>query len=223
MLVSKIKNIIRNKWFKRFAYFFLFCLIFIIFSNVWVNNFTKAYLYDDVNKIPRKNVAMVLGTSKILKNGQKNLFFEYRIQATVKLYAAGRINQIIVSGDNSTVNYDEPTMMKDELVKRGIPACKITCDFAGFRTFDSVIRMWKVFGQKSFTVISQKFHNQRAVFIGRKYGLDVIGYNAKDFLGSGGIKTHIREYFARVKAVIDLYIWKASAKFLGERVGLGKC
>ncbi len=218
-----VKNILRNKWFRRFAWFTLACLLFIIFSNVWVNSYTRSYLYDDAAKIPKKNVAMVLGTSRELKNGRKNLFFDYRIQATVKLYKANKINLIVVSGDNSTTHYDEPTMMKEELVKRGIPACKITCDFAGFRTFDSVLRMWKVFGQTSFTIISQKFHNQRAVFIGRKYGLDVIGYNATDVLGANGLKTHVREYFARAKAVIDLYIWPARAKFLGDEENLDKC
>jgi SanA protein len=201
----------------------LSAVLFIVLSNSWVNSYTRSYLYDNINKIPSNKVAMVLGTSRELKGGQKNLFFEYRIQATVKLFKAGKINLIVVSGDNSSKNYDEPTMMKEALVKRGIPACKISCDFAGFRTFDSVIRMWKVFGQKSFTVISQKFHTQRAVFIGRKYGLNVIGFNAKDVVGSNGLKTHIREYFARVKAVIDLYIWPASARFLGESISLTNC
>lgn len=221
--MGTVKNILRNKWFRRLAWFALACLLFIIFSNVWVNSYTRSYLYDDVKKIPKKNVAMVLGTSRELKNGRKNLFFNYRIQATVKLYKANKINLIVVSGDNSTTHYDEPTMMKEELVKRGIPACKITCDFAGFRTFDSVLRMWKVFGQTSFTIISQKFHNQRAVFIGRKYGLDVIGYNASDIVGANGFKTHVREYFARAKAVIDLYIWPARAKFLGDKEKLSEC
>jgi len=221
--VKKIKNIFRNKWVKRLTIVFLFCIAFLIFSNVWVNSFTKSYLYDSVDKIPSNDVAMVLGTSRELRNGHKNLFFEYRIQATVKLYEAKKINLIVVSGDNSKESYDEPTMMKEELVKRGIPACKITCDFAGFRTFDSVIRMRKVFGQKKFTVISQKFHNQRAVFIGRKYGMDIIGYNATDVKGMNGLKTHIREDFARAKAVIDLYIWPARARFLGNRVALSGC
>lgn len=221
--MGKIKFILRNKWVRRLAYFCLFCLLFLIIANCWVNNYTKAFLFENVNKIPQKKCAMVLGTSKYLEDGRKNLFFEYRIQATVKLYAAGKINLIVVSGDNSKSTYNEPSMMKEELVKRGIPSCKITCDFAGFRTFDSVIRMWKVFGKKSFTVISQKFHNQRAIFIGRKYGLDIIGFNAKDVTGSNGIKTHIREYFARAKAVIDLYIWPASAKFLGDKERMTNC
>jgi SanA protein len=195
----------------------------VIASNIWVNTSTNAYIYDKVEEVPARKVCMVLGTSKYLGHGRKNLFFEYRIQATVELYKAGKIEQILVSGDNSSKKYDEPDMMKQALVARGIPACCISCDYAGFRTFDSVIRMWKVFGQQSFMVVSQKFHNQRAVFIGRKNGLDVIGYNARDVEGTGGIKTHVREYFARFKAVIDLYVWPARPRFLGDPVDLSDC
>lgn len=192
-------------------------------SNIWVNQYTKPYLYTDVKKIPSRKVCLVLGTSKFGPTGRKNWFFEYRIRAAVELYNQNKVQQFVVSGDNSTHHYDEPGMMKEDLIKRGVPACKITCDYAGFRTFDSVIRMWKVFGQKSFTVISQKFHNQRAVFLARKHGLDAIAFNAVDVEGSGGLKTHIREYFARTKAIIDLYIWPAKPKFLGNRVVLNTC
>ncbi len=221
--MKRLKTILKNKWFIRLGICFSVLLIFIIISNLWVNNFTNSFLYDNVKNIPKQRVAMVLGTSKTLNNGTKNLFFEYRIQATVNLFNAKKISLIVVSGDNSLKNYNEPEMMKQELIKRGIPACKITCDYAGFRTFDSVIRMWKIFGQKSFVVISQKFHNQRAVFIGRKHGLNIIGLNAKDVVGSNGFKTHFREYFARAKAVIDLYIWPASVKFLGDQEVLSNC
>lgn len=201
----------------------LFLVACVVASNIWVNTSTSAYIYDEVEKVPARKACMVLGTSKYLGGGRKNPFFEYRIQATVELYQAGKIEQILVSGDNSSKNYDEPDMMKKALIVRGIPECRISCDYAGFRTFDSVIRMWKVFGQKSFIVVSQKFHNQRAVFIGRKNGLDVVGYNAKDVKGTGGIKTHVREYFARFKAVIDLYVWPARPRFLGKAEFLSTC
>lgn len=218
-----ISKILRNRWTKIFLGICGFLLICIIVSNVWVNSSTKSYLYESVDRVPQREVALVLGTSQYLRGGRKNLFFEYRIQATVSLYQAGKIKHIVVSGDNATKHYDEPAMMKKELVKRGIPACKITCDYAGFRTFDSVVRMWKVFGQTSFMVVSQKFHNQRAVFLARKQGLDAIGFNAKDVTGTNGLKTHLREYFARFKAVIDLYIWPAEPRFLGDPVPLTNC
>ncbi|HYG51835.1 MAG TPA: ElyC/SanA/YdcF family protein [Flavobacteriales bacterium] len=197
--------------------------MFVTASNIWVNGSTRNFLYDEVNTVPKTEVAMVLGTSRTLPGGRKNLFFEYRIRAAVDLFKAGKINRVVVSGDNSQKNYNEPSMMKEELVRLGVPECKITCDFAGLRTFDSILRMKKVFGQNKFIVISQKFHNQRAVFIARKHGMDVIGFNAKDVEGTNGLKTHIREYFARARAVIDLYVWPAKAKFLGKMEELGDC
>ncbi|HLP13442.1 MAG TPA: ElyC/SanA/YdcF family protein [Flavobacteriales bacterium] len=221
--LKKLKALYKVRWFRWSVWIAGFLIMFVLISTIWINAYTRKFLYDDVKRVPTTNVAMVLGTSKILPDGRRNLFFEYRIRATVELYNAGKINLIVVSGDNSRENYDEPGMMKEELVKRGIPACKITCDFAGFRTFDSVLRMKKVFKQNKFIVVSQKFHNQRAVFIGRKHGMEIIGFNAKDVKGSNGLKTHIREYFARAKAVIDLYIWPAKVKFLGKAEVLSDC
>lgn len=221
--MKRLKLWYSKKWFRWSCWILTVLIIFVLISNIWINSYTRNYLYDEVSNVPKTKVGMVLGTSKKLADGTPNLFFEYRIQATVGLFKAGKIELIVASGDNSTAGYDEPTMMKEELVKRGIPACKITCDYAGFRTFDSVMRMKKVFGQSAFLVISQKFHNQRAVFIGRKNGMEIIGFNAKDVKGTNGLKTHIREYFARAKAVIDLYIWPARVKFLGKEEKLSDC
>jgi SanA protein len=109
-------------------------------------------------------VGLVLGTSQYLKNGYLNWYFKYRIEATVELYKKGKIDFILVSGDNSHKNYDEPTAFKNELIKRGIPADQIYLDYAGFRTLDSVVRAKEIFGQTSITIISQKFHNERAIY-----------------------------------------------------------
>jgi len=109
--------------------------------------------------------------------------------------------------------------MKDELIKRGIPTDKIYLDYAGFRTFDSMYRMREIFGQVRFTVISQEFHNRRAVYIGKRLGLDVIGYNAKDVDAYNGFKTKLREKLARAKLFLDIMINK-KPKFLGEKISI---
>ena len=105
--------------------------------------------------IKKNKVGLVLGTAKVLQNGRLNLYFKYRIEATVALYKEGKIEFVLVSGDNSVKGYDEPTDFKDELVKRGIPPEKIFLDYAGFRTLDSVIRAKEIFGQEQITIISQ--------------------------------------------------------------------
>jgi SanA protein len=189
----------------------------IIFMNHRINRQTKNSIFECVEVIPENKVGLLLGTSKLLKSGSPNQYFFNRITAAVRLFEAGKIEFIVVSGDNSRKCYNEPRDMKDELVKRGIPENKIYLDYAGFRTFDSMYRMKEIFGQTRFTVISQKFHNQRAIYIANSLGLNTIGYNAKDVDAYNGFKTKLRERFARVKVLIDLMTNK-KPKFLGERI-----
>ncbi len=123
----------------------------------------------------------------------------------------------MVSGDNGNKDYDEPTDFKEELIKRGIPKDKIFLDYAGFRTLDSVIRSKEIFGQKSITIISQEFHNERAIYLAHKSGIKAIGFNANDVSGKYGIRVQIREYLARTKVFIDI-LFDVKPKFLGEKI-----
>ena len=190
----------------------------ILASNLWVEYQTKDRLYSDVNAIPAKRVALVLGTSKRLRYRRINRYFKYRIDAVVKLYKAGKIKHIIASGDNRTIYHNEPVDMQKSLMEQGIPKEAITLDYAGFRTLDSVVRCKEIFSQDDIIIVSQAFHNKRAIFISDYYGIKAIGFNARDLSFSEGKKVVLREYFARFKAVLDLYILKTQPKFLGEKV-----
>ena len=123
-----------------------------------------------------------------------------------------------MSGDNRKKEYNEPRAMRDALIKKGISEDHIILDYAGFRTFDSMIRAEKVFGQDSFIVISQPFHNERAVFIARKSGIEAYGFNARDVDVAAGFKTKLREVGARVKMILDIYVLHTEPKFLGDPV-----
>ncbi len=214
---TKNKKLFFRK-FKWFIYISLFSILIILFySNFIINRKTNSFVFDDVNKIKKNKVALLLGTSKKLKSGQQNQYFQNRIIAAVELFNADKIEYIVISGDNSEKYYNEPLDMKNELLKRGVPENKIYLDYAGFRTYDSVIRMYKIFGQKEFTIISQEFHNRRAIYIANKMNLDAVGYNAQDVSKYYGFKTRVREYFARVKVIIDLII-KKEPKYLGEQI-----
>lgn len=180
---------------------------------------TKKDVYSNINKIPKNRVGVVLGTSKRLVNGSINLYFKYRIDATVELFNNHKIDFILVSGDNALKSYNEPRDFKKELIKRGVPESKIHLDYAGFRTLDSVIRASKVFGQNSFTVISQEFHNKRAVYIGYLNNIKVIGYNAKDVNKKYGFKVYLREYLARTKVFVDV-LFNIQPKFLGPKINI---
>jgi SanA protein len=188
-----------------------------IWSNIAVNQASNEFISDDLGNVKPNNVGLLLGTSRNLKNGSKNDFFFNRIDAAAELYNAGKIRNIIISGDNSKTDYNEPSDMKNELVKNGIPDNIIYLDYAGFRTLDAVVRARDIFGQKSFIVISQKFHNQRAVYLARKFGIDAFGYNAKEVLAYKGFKTKVREFFARDKMFLDLF-FGVEPKFLGEKI-----
>lgn len=191
--------------------------LFILISNNLVNSKSKDLIYSKVELIPYNKVGLLLGTSKYLKSGRLNLYFYFRILATESLYKSRKIDYVVISGDNSRKEYNEPQDMKEELVKRGIPENKIFLDFAGFRTFDSVYRMKEIFGQSSFTVISQKFHNQRAIYIANSLHMNAVGFNAKDVDVYNGYKTKLREKFARVKMMLDLF-FETKPKFLGEKI-----
>ncbi len=195
-------------------------LIVTIWANRTVTETSEQYITGNIENLADNNIGLLLGTSKNLANGNNNQFFFNRIDATVELYSKRKIKNIIISGDNSTVGYNEPQDMKEELVKRGIPENHIYLDYAGFRTLDAVIRAREIFGQNSFTVISQKFHNERAVYIARKNGINAFGYNAKEVDAYNGFKTKVRELFARDKVFIDL-LFGVKPKFLGEKIIIG--
>jgi SanA protein len=196
---------------------FVIAIFFIFLSNGIISQYSKEKVYSDLEEIPKNKVGLVLGTSKKLSDGRENLYFRYRIQAAINLYEAKKIEYILVSGDNSTNAYDEPTDFKKELIKNGIPEEKIYLDYAGFRTLDSVVRAKIIFGQEQITIISQKFHNERAIYLAEKNGILAIGYNAKDVPGRYGIRVQLREYLARTKAFVDI-LFGVGPKFLGEQV-----
>ena len=198
-----MKKLIKSsKWARRIKWSILTgtILIFavIVCANYAVRHTAKAFIYQNIDSIPQNKAGLLLGTSKLLRSGLPNQYFQNRIQATVDLYKAGKIEVVVISGDNSRKGYNEPEDMKSELMLRGIPEDKI-------------------FGQKSFTIISQKFHNQRAIYIAHAKGLQVVGYNAEDVNAYSGFKTQLREKFARVKLFLDLWTGK-NPKFLGEPV-----
>jgi SanA protein len=198
------------------SFFLAFMLIIILIANYWVIKSTQSQIYNDVSKIEARTVGLLLGTSRLNRYGNPNLFFKYRIEAATALFQAGKIKHIIVSGDNSHQEYDETTDMHDALVEAGIPDSCITLDYAGFRTLDSIVRCLKIFGQTDVIIISQEFHNERALFIANYYKMNALAFSTKDVPVKYSIRTTLREYFAKCKAVLDLYILKKEPHFLGE-------
>ena len=197
-------------------------LLIVLVITIYVCNRTiqknsETYIYSTVSDIPYNKVGLLLGTSPKLKSGKANLYFDYRIKAATELYNAGKVKYILVSGDNRRNSYNEPEEMKKALIAAGIPDQRIILDYAGLRTLDSVVRAHLIFGLERFTLISQQFHNERAIYLAQQSHLQAIGYNAQDVSAYAGFKTNLRELLARVKFFVDIVTNKAS-KHLGEKV-----
>tara|TARA_B110000093_G_scaffold98972_1_gene106524 strand:- start:87 stop:719 length:633 start_codon:yes stop_codon:yes gene_type:complete len=208
------------KWLKRIFYSGVALLLLLLLLNYKVKHDVKESMYDNITETPSKKVGLLLGTAKYVKGGWINLYYTHRITAAVELYKAGKIEYILISGDNGRESYDEPTLMKEDLMAAGIPESAIYLDYAGFRTLDSVVRCKRIFGELDILVISQQFHNERAVYIARARGIQAVGYNAQDVNAKYGFKTRIREYLARTKMFLDLWFGK-EPKFLGEEIQIG--
>ncbi len=214
--MSKKKQKPKSKRIWRILMYAAFALLLVfLIPELLVKLHASDRIFDTAEDVPKNRVCLLLGTSKSSSLGP-NPYFHNRIDATANLYKAGKVERILVTGDNGTKRYNEPTDMRDALIKKGVPKDDIVLDFAGFRTLDSVVRSKEVFGQDRITIVSQRFHNERALYIAKWKGIDAVAYNAADVTSKRAWKVLLRERFARVKMFIDLIIG-TEPKFLGKK------
>lgn len=190
----------------------------VYYAKYEIDSVSQGKVYNSIEEVPERKIGLVLGCSKYLSNGRKNLYFQQRIEAAKELYFSDKVKFLLVSGDNSTKYYDEPTTMKKDLIALGVPGNKIYCDYAGLSTLDSVVRTKEVFKENQFIVISQGFHVRRAIYLGLAHDIDLIGYAPQGVSGLGSLKTELRECLARGKALLDAKFLNRQPKFLGEPV-----
>jgi SanA protein len=200
---------------------FLIVLLLVLGANLWVVRSTKSLVLTDYKILPDSGVALVLGTSHRLVNGSPNPFFHNRMITAAELYREGKIVHFIVSGDNRTKYYNEPVEMQKALIKLGVPAQAITLDYAGLRTLDSIVRCKEIFGQTNITIITQPFHSYRALFISRYYNVDAVALVATEPNQEDALRVYVREYLARTKAILDLYILGTTPRHLGNKEPIG--
>lgn len=187
-------------------------LSFILYCDLNTRFRAKAFLYSGIDEVPAQQVGLLFGCSDRTR-GRENLFFRYRIDATVTLWHRGKLQRVIVSGDNRRVDYNEPIKMKKALMARGLPESAIICDFAGRRTLDSVVRAARVFGESKLLCITQQFQNERAICIARSFGIAAMGFNAEDVPQHNALRTRIRELGARVRLWLDLNVFHTQPHF----------
>lgn len=203
--------------------FFLTLLAFFsitLFSEWRTQSVSEKYIFSEISQLPQIKVGLVLWTSKYIADGRRNLFYLYRLDAAKELYDTWKIEYILVSGDNSTEQYNETDSMKADLIAMWIPEEKIYGDYAGFRTLDSVVRAREIFGQESYIIITQRFHLERALYLAHHEWIDALGYPARDVPVRIAPRVWIRERLARVKMMYDILTW-VEPKFGGEKVEIG--
>jgi SanA protein len=209
------------RWLKKILLFGTILFIVVLFAcNIWIVKSTESKVFSDLTQLPDHRIGLVLGTSHRSVGGGPNPFFQNRIKTAADLYRMGKIDHFILSGDNRTMFYNEPIEMRKALIKQGVPMDAITLDYAGLRTLDSVVRSKAVFGQDKITIITQTFHSYRALFISDYYGIDAVVMVAEDPDLDRTFKVRIREYLARTKAVLDLYVFGTTPRHLGEKENL---
>lgn len=181
----------------------------------------SATVHARATDVPHHRVALVLGTAPTVAGGRPNLYYRYRLEAAAELWRAGAVDGFLVSGDNGTTEYDEPTAMRENLAALGVPRRAITCDYAGFRTLDSVVRAKEVFGLDAVVVVSQAFHAERAVFLAQRHGLEAVGFAARTPSSRRTrAKNRAREVMARTLAVWDVIVG-TEPRYLGPPVAVG--
>ena len=177
--------------------------------DIFVSKNAAGKTYDEVDSIPHRKVGLILGTSPISTwNGRRNYYFDHRIKTGADLYKAGKVDWLVVSGGdyrNTENGYDEPVAMRDALMKQGVDSTRIILDYDGTRTLNSIAKIRDVYCQDSITIISQEYHNERALYQSKHLGIDAIAFNAKTPKHrSSWWCNRGREVLARVKLFIDV-------------------
>jgi SanA protein len=191
------------------------CLLSVFISESAVRSAAAGQCYTHVEDIPQNDVGLVLGTSKWVRGHKLNRYYTARIEAAATLWKKGKVRKLLVSGDNRRIDYNEPKAMKDDLIAAGVPKNSIVCDYAGIRTLDSMARASRVFGQERVTVISQRFHNERAIYLGKQWGVEAVGFDAECPPLSGRLQ--LREVGARLNALWDNAVG-TKPRHLGDKI-----
>ncbi|NMM50438.1 SanA/YdcF family protein [Marinigracilibium pacificum] len=196
----------------------LISLVLIIgITNLIVIISNQDNIKSSIDELDHAEVGLVLGTSRFLVKGGENPFFSKRIDAAAELYHSGKVDHLLVSGDNKYKSYNEPRFMYQALIEKGVPHESITFDFAGFRTLDSVVRSKEIFGLNEVVIVTQEFHAYRALQIGKKIGLNAQAFAAEEVPLNESFFVRAREILARTAMFADLYILNTQPEHLGER------
>lgn len=197
--------------------FFLCVLV----ANLFILRSTKELIFTEADRVPGTQVALILG-ARVFSDGRLSLMLRDRVDAGIELYRQGKVQKLLMSGDNRESHYDEVTAMRAYAMRAGVASDDVVRDFAGFRTLDSVYRARDVWGLNELVIVTQDFHLPRALQIAKALGVKAYGFRAdrSDYSSRARRHSYAREYLARPLALLDAYIFRTAPHFLGPREGL---
>jgi vancomycin permeability regulator SanA len=192
----------------------------LLIGYVWAT--TESRRYGSIPDVPPQRVALVFGAG-VRADGRLTSMLAERVKAAAALYKAGRVQKLLMTGDNRSVDYDEVTAMKRYAVGLGVPAGDITLDRAGLSTYESCYRARAIFGLNEAVLVTQRFHLARAVYTCSQLGIDAVGLGTPDweaYRDSVIMRYTIREAFATLNALLELHITRPLPTYLGPFEGV---
>ncbi|MEM9324454.1 MAG: ElyC/SanA/YdcF family protein [Bacteroidota bacterium] len=206
-----------RKLLKLFSWSFLLVVAAILLINGWMYMTYRSSIYQEMTELDEGYpVALTLGTSRWTRAGSQNEFFSGRVDASAALYHDRVVSHLLLSGDNSQKEYNEPIELQRALSDVHVAYEDMTLDYAGFRTLDSVVRAKAIFGQDSIIIVSQSFHLPRALFIAHYHGIEAVGFAAQT-PGNVPLRLLARELLARPVALFEVVLLGTQPKFLGKK------
>jgi len=211
-----LKKIFKKKSLTVFFITAVLIMISFILINCCVNLSTKSQIYKDVNEVPSKQTALLLG-ALVYQNGGLSSTVKDRADTAIELYKAKKVEKILVSGDHGRKNYDEVNTIKDYLLKNGVQESDVFMDHAGFDTYDSLYRSDYIFEVESLIIISQEFHLPRSLYLANSLDIDAVGIVSDKQVYVTQSYNKRREFLATIKAFLDAS-FNTKPKFLGEKI-----
>jgi SanA protein len=193
-------------------------IVILMCFNFYIKQKYNSKIVREVEKTTNTKVAIIFGAG-IRNNGEPSAALAYRLNSGIELYKQGKVQKLLLSGDNRIKTHDELTCMAAYCQKAGIDTADIFLDYAGFDTYSTIYRAKAIFGVEEAILVSQKFHLGRALFIADKLGLKAQGLAAENISRLSTRRSLMREYLASAKAAIDC-ARNRQPKFLGEKVAI---
>jgi vancomycin permeability regulator SanA len=190
--------------------------------NFYVKTVTSSHRYTNPTEVPAQRVAIVLGAG-VYPDGTPSPMLSDRITAAVELYKLGRVQKLLMTGDNSSDDYDEVTVMQRYATERGVPVEDVTLDYAGFSTYESCDRAKEIFGVEQAVLVTQSFHLPRAVYTCRQLGVDAITLGTPDwesYRPQTIMYYNLREVISTLKALWEVHVTRPLPTFLGPFEGI---